>query len=102
MSGRMLNDGLIDAASKILRKQFPDVRGLQSPVIGESLSFRVTEPPFELTITATLLAVCYKLLTWHYCMAHVVLLLIAQSRAVCILVVTPLILWLHLALCMQY
>ena len=46
MSGRMLNDGLIDAASKMLRKQFPDVRGLQSPVIGESLSFRVTEPPF--------------------------------------------------------
>ena len=42
----MLNDGLIDAASKILRNQFPDVRGLQSPLLGESLSFQVTEPPF--------------------------------------------------------
>ena len=48
MSGNMLNDGLIDAAScsKMLRKQFPDVWGLQSPLLGESLSFQVTEPPF--------------------------------------------------------
>ena len=37
--------------------------------------------------TAMLLVLCYKLLTWHGCMAHV---LIAQSHAMCILMVTPL------------
>ena len=42
----MLNKGLIDAASKMFCRQFPDVRGLQSPIFGESLSFRVTESPF--------------------------------------------------------
>ena len=39
MSGRMLNDGLINAASKMLHKQFPHVRDLQSLIFGESLSF---------------------------------------------------------------
>ena len=33
MSGNMLNDSLIDATNKILHKQFPDVRGLQSPLL---------------------------------------------------------------------
>jgi hypothetical protein len=32
------------------------------------------------------LCACYKLLTWHYSMAHVILLDITQSRAMCILV----------------
>jgi hypothetical protein len=33
------------------------------------------------------LCACYKLLTRHYCMAHMTLLDITQSRAMCILVV---------------
>ena len=45
-NGEMLNDTHIDAANQMFRKQFPDVRGLQSPLLGQSLSFAVTEPPF--------------------------------------------------------
>ena len=45
-NGKMLNDMHIDVANQMLRKQFPDVRGLQSPLLGQSLSFAVTEPPF--------------------------------------------------------
>ena len=45
-NGRMLNDRHIDAANQMLRKQFPEVRGLKSPVMGQSLSFPVTDPPF--------------------------------------------------------
>ena len=45
-NSRMLNDRHIDAANQMLRKQFPEVRGLKSPVMGQSLSFPVTDPPF--------------------------------------------------------
>ena len=45
-NGEMLNDTHIDVANQMLRKQFPEVRGLQSPLLGQSLSFAVTEPPF--------------------------------------------------------
>ena len=45
-SGRMLSDSHIDAANKMLRKQFPETRGLESPLLGQNLSFPVTEPPF--------------------------------------------------------
>ena len=45
-NGRMVNDGHIDAANQMLRKQFPEVRGLKSPVMGPSLSFPVTDPRF--------------------------------------------------------
>lgn len=45
-NGRMLNDRHIDAANQMLCKQFPEVRGLKSPVMGQSLSFPVTDPPF--------------------------------------------------------
>ena len=44
-NGRMLNDRHIDAANQMLRKQFPEVRGLKSSVMGQSLSFPVTDPP---------------------------------------------------------
>jgi hypothetical protein len=42
--GEMLNDTHIDVANQMLRKQFPEVRGVQLPLLGQSLSF--TEPPF--------------------------------------------------------
>ena len=45
VSGRMLYVGLINAANKMLYKQFPDVWGLRSPVVNDSLSFRETESP---------------------------------------------------------
>ena len=45
-NGEMLNDTHIDVANQMLRKQFPEVRGLQSPLLGQSLSFAVTEPLF--------------------------------------------------------
>lgn len=41
-NGHMLKD----AENHMLRKQFPEVRGLKSLVMGQSLSFPVTEPPF--------------------------------------------------------
>ncbi len=44
--GKMLQDRHIDAACTLLRKQFPDVRGLQTPLLGQNLSFNPTEPPF--------------------------------------------------------
>ena len=43
---RMLTDRHISAANQLLASQFPDVRGLQSTVLGQSLSFEATEPPF--------------------------------------------------------
>ena len=42
----MLTDSHMSAASQMLLSQFPDVRGLQSTLLGQNLSFRVTEPPF--------------------------------------------------------
>lgn len=45
-NGHMLKDRHIDAANQMLRKQFPEIRGLHSPFLGQSLSFPVTEPPF--------------------------------------------------------
>ena len=33
-------------ANQMPKKQFPDVRGLQSPLLGQSLSFAVIKPPF--------------------------------------------------------
>ena len=45
-NGCMLKDCHINAANQMLRKQFPDVRGLYSPIMGQTLSFPVTEPPF--------------------------------------------------------
>lgn len=38
-NGEMLNDTHITVANQLLRKQFPDIRGLQSSLLGESLSF---------------------------------------------------------------
>ena len=46
INGSMLTDRHITVANQMLRKQFPDVRGLKSPVMGQSLCFPVTEPPF--------------------------------------------------------
>ena len=40
----MLKDGHIDAANNMLRKQFPEVRGLKSPVMVQTLTFPVTDP----------------------------------------------------------
>ena len=45
-NGEMLNDTHLDFANQMLKKQFPDVRDLQSPLLGQSLSFAVTDPPF--------------------------------------------------------
>ena len=49
-NGRMLKDRHIDAANLILRKQFPEVRGLKSPVMGQSSfpSSLSIEPPLHL------------------------------------------------------
>ena len=43
---QMLTDRHISAANQLLLSQFPDIRGLQSTFLGQSLSFRETEPPF--------------------------------------------------------
>ena len=45
-SQQMLTDWHINAASMMLQRQFPEVRGLQHTVLGQNLSFRVIEPPF--------------------------------------------------------
>ena len=37
--GEKLNDGHISTACKILSKQFPDIQGLHTPVLGQNLSF---------------------------------------------------------------
>ena len=51
-NGRMLTDRHITVANQMLRKQFPDMRGLKSPVMGQSLCFPVTELPFVQEIHA--------------------------------------------------
>jgi hypothetical protein len=45
-SGRKLSDKHIDAANTMLKKQFPHIKGLQSPLLGQGGNFRVTESPF--------------------------------------------------------
>ena len=45
-SQQMLTDRHINAASMMLQRQFPEVRGLQHTVLGQNLLFRVIEPPF--------------------------------------------------------
>ena len=45
-SGKWLNTRLIEAAQLILSKQFPDVKGFQSPLFGQNLSFRKVEGSF--------------------------------------------------------
>lgn len=45
-NGKMLLDSHIDAACGLLRKHFPGVCGLQSPLLGQNFSFRQTDPPF--------------------------------------------------------
>ena len=42
----MLTDCHISAANQMLLSQFPDVKGLQSTVLRQSASFKVTKPPF--------------------------------------------------------
>ena len=42
----MLTDYHIDIANKLLKRQFPEARGLQSPLLGQSLTYNVTETPF--------------------------------------------------------
>ena len=44
--GKLLTDCHIDIANKFLKRQFPEERGLQSPLLGQSLIYGVTEPPF--------------------------------------------------------
>ena len=43
---RMLTDKHINAASDMLKREFPDTRGLQPTLLGQNLSFEVVEPPF--------------------------------------------------------
>ena len=45
-SQQMLTDRHFNAASMMLQRRFPEVRGLQHTVLGHNLSFRVIEPPF--------------------------------------------------------
>lgn len=45
-NGRILIDRHITVANRMLRKQFPEERGLKPTVMGQSLSFPATEPPF--------------------------------------------------------
>ena len=45
-TGALLSDKHITEASYLLRKQFPDIKSLQSPCIGQDLSFRSTGSPF--------------------------------------------------------
>ena len=45
-SGKKLSDRHIDAANHLLKKQFPHVRGLQTPLFGQTGHFRVTAAPF--------------------------------------------------------
>ena len=39
--GEKLDDGHISAASKLLHKQFPNIQGLSTPLLGQNLSFPV-------------------------------------------------------------
>ena len=43
--GKKLDDNHISAACKLLHRQFPDVQGLCTPVLGQNLSF----PPVNST-----------------------------------------------------
>lgn len=42
----MLTDVHISNASQLLRQQFPQIQGLQSPVYGQALTFQKAEAPF--------------------------------------------------------
>ena len=44
--GALLSDKHITEASYLLRKQFPDIKSLQSPCFGQDLSFQSTGSPF--------------------------------------------------------
>ena len=44
--GDMLTDVHISNASQLLRQQFPQIQGLQSPVYGQALTFQKAEAPF--------------------------------------------------------
>ena len=46
--GEKLDDGHISAACKILSKQFPDIQGLHTPVLGQNLSFPVVNSMYLL------------------------------------------------------
>ena len=39
---RMLNDNIINAVQKMLKKQFSQANGLQDPVLGQTLNFNIT------------------------------------------------------------
>ena len=45
-SQQMLTDKHISAANDLLKRQFPDARGLQPTFLGQNLTFQVVEPPF--------------------------------------------------------
>ena len=45
-TGKWLNCRVIEAAQKLISKQFPELKGLQSPICGETLSFRKAEGRF--------------------------------------------------------
>ena len=38
---RMLNDNIVNAVQKMLKKQFTEANGLQNPVLGQGLNFQV-------------------------------------------------------------
>jgi len=38
---RMLNDNVINAVQKMIKLKYPDIGGLQDPVLGETLNFDV-------------------------------------------------------------
>ena len=37
----MLNDNIVNAVQKMLKKQFTEANGLQDPVLGQGLNFQV-------------------------------------------------------------
>ena len=46
-SNRMLSDDIINALQNMLNREYPDVKGLQDPVLGQALQFKViNESPF--------------------------------------------------------
>ena len=44
--GRMLTDAHMTAANQLLKRQFPSIRGLQSMLSGQDISFNPVETPF--------------------------------------------------------
>ena len=38
---RMLSDNVVNAFQKMMEKQFPEANGLQDPILGQTLSFKV-------------------------------------------------------------